>query len=431
MSPTDPALRDGPLTLDRRRLLTGLGTATVASLAGCPDDSTSDGGRALSTRDGVLYVDNEPFIPTGMYFWPDVLYPSGDNPFEAIASYGLTAVTAPYRYVRLDDERVTGQPDVDELRVEAERLELYYFLESPPPSELEGKSDHELKSLFRSLTDRVAGSRYFLGWAFDEPAWRGIGLDLIDRATDAIRTHSVEQLIYFIYAPVDERWSDSDWPNMERYSAKADIIGHTFYPVESGLPWEGYIGRSRLEDYGWYTDRLRSWVDADTPIWLHQQGHRVGDLEDPPTDEGRRPNQTETRFMTFQGLVHGASGIFYFPGSKLGGAIPFDAPVWDQYIREAAKEVRALQDVFLTDESAETVTTSSDAVATLAGHDNGDTVILAVYETDGQSESVGFDLSEKRDGTFSVRGEDRSVSVEKGTFEDDFDGYEVTIYVEE
>lgn len=414
----------------RRRLLTGLGAATAGSLAGCLDDSADDDGRTLATRNGLLYVDDEPFVPTGAYYWPDVSHPSGGNPFEDLASYGLNAVTAPYRYVRLDDERVPGQPDVDQLREDANRLGLYYFLESPPPSELEGRSDRELESLFGALIDRVAGSPYFLGWAFDEPAWRGIDLALIRRATAAIRAHPLEQVIYFVYAPVDERWSDPDWPDMTRYSAEADVVGHTFYPVDPGLPWEGYIGRSRLEDYGWYTDRIRSWVDADTPVWLHQQGHRVGDLEDPPTDEGRRPDRTETRFMSFQALVHGASGVFYFPGSKLGGAIPFDAPVWDQHIRETAADVRALRDVLASTGEAQTVTAASPAVATLAGRSDGRTVVLAVRETDGGPERVRFDLSETREGRFRVRGESRTVAVEEGSFSDVFDRYEVTVYVE-
>lgn len=277
----------------------------------------------------------------------------------------------------------------------------------------------------------MAGSPYFLGWTFDEPVWRGIDLSLIRRAVAAIRAHPVEQVVYFVYAPVDGRWSDPDWPDMTAYSAEADVVGHTFYPVDPGLPWEGYVERSRLEDYGWYTDRVRSWADADAPVWPHQQGHRVGDLADPPTEEGRRPDRAETRFMSFQALVHGASGVFYFPGSKLGGAIPFDAPVWDRYVRETGADVRAMGDVLASRGSAQSVTASSPDVRTLVGRRDGKTVILAVREAGGAPESVCVTLSETREGRFRVWGEGRSVAVENGVFRDDFDRYDVSVYVEE
>jgi hypothetical protein len=254
----------------------------------------------------------------------------------------------------------------------------------------------------------------------------------MERVSAAIRQLPAEQLIWINFAPVDDRWNDPDWPDMDSYAKLGDIVGFDFYPVKMGLPWVGYITKSRLEDFGWYTDQARSWVYSETPVWMIQQGYKRGDLgELSPLEDSRRPDSIETRFMTFQAIVHGASGIFYFPGSRLGGTIPFDDPTWDVYIRNTAATVQDLTSSITSPEEPETVTVSSSDISTIIRRQNGKTVIIAINEKNLPSATVTFSLSETDIGQFKVYGENRSVSVVDDSFSDNFDQYGVHIYVQE
>jgi hypothetical protein len=380
-------------------------------------------------REGVLYVGGQPVIPTGVYFWPDVSAVIGRNPFEDVASYGFDLLVAYYEYVR-PDRTITNQPDVYTLRAECERLAIDCFVGAPGPEDLAGRSDAELEALFAATTDALAGSPHFLGWMFDEPIWIGIDLALMERAAAAIRRHPARPLVWINFAPVDTRWEDPDWPDMARYAGLADVVSFDFYPVATGLPWPGFISKSQLEDFGWYVERLRGWVGPEKPIWAIQQGHRVGDLDWPPRPTGRRPDAVETRFMSLQALVYGATGLVYFPGSRLGHAIPFHAPAWDVAIRDSAEAVRALRPWLASPERPQAIATSHPELRAAAWQHRGRTLVIAVREGGGPPLEAEILLGRMRRGSFRVQGEGRLVHVSRGHLADAFPGYAARVYVE-
>jgi len=399
-----------------------LAALAILGLGGCEDQRTP-----TRTPTNVLYVNGQPLMPTGVYFWPDISKPTGRNPFEDIAAYGFDTLVAYYEYVR-PDRTVQNQPDIHELRRECDRLGINYFIDAPRRADLADKSDEQLEALFAATTDAVSDSPHFVGWMFDEPVWNGIDLDLMRRAATAVRAHPARPLVWINFAPVDQRWDTPGWPDMQAYANIGDIVGFDFYPVETGLPWEGYISKSRIEDFAWFVDVMRNWVGSSKPIWMIQQGYRPGDLESPPTDDGRRPNRTETRFMSFDALVHGATGIFYFSGSLLRDAIPADDPTWDVYIRETAAALRGLRDAVVSTEPPETVSVSSSEVRTLARRHHGRTVLVAVRETAGEATDVTIALGKTLTGQLVVEGENRSVAILDGSFSDRFEPYAVHIY---
>ncbi|MFQ6675186.1 MAG: hypothetical protein ACE5LH_02450 [Fidelibacterota bacterium] len=405
--------------------------AAALALAGCQGPRDEGQVKTVHSEDGSLFVNGAPLIPTGVYFWPDISFPTGRNPFEDIAQYGLNALVAYYEYVR-PDRTITNQPDIYELRRQCDRLGIYYFVGAPIDSTLAEKPDTDLEALFAATTDAVDDSPHFLGWIVDEPAWNGIDIALMNRLATAIRRHPSRPQVWINFAPVDARWETPGWPDMTTYARIGDITGFDFYPVGMGLPWTGTITRSKPEDFGWYVDTGRSWVAPDTPVWMIQQGYQRGDLgEKEPLEDSRRPDSLETRFMTFQALVHGASGIFYFPGSRLGGTIPFDDPTWDRYIRSTAAAVQSLTPTLASRESAEEVTSSSADVHLLVRRLEGKTVILAVKESRQDPAPVTFTLSETVSASFEVVGEDRKVHAEEGVFTDSFGPYAVHIYRQE
>jgi len=407
------------------RRLSALGLLLALLAPAAPEQCTPP---RVEGRHGVLFVDGRAIVPAGVYFWPDVSKPSGRNPFEDVARYGLDTLVAYYEYVR-PDRTVTNQPDIHEMRAECERLRLHCFVGAPGPADLAGRSDAELEALFAATTDAFAGSPAVLGWLFDEPIWNGIDLELMTRVVAAIRRHPARPVIHFLYAPVDVLWDSPGWPDMVAYSALADVVGFDFYPVETGMPWVGYISKSRLEDFGWYVDRVREWVGPHKPVWATQQGYRTGDLDWPPTARGRRPDARETRFMTFQALAHGASGLLYFTGSRLGHAIPFDDPTWDQHIRAAAADLRLLRP-FLAAWSRPRVSSSAGSVRVFARRHRDRRLVIAVREQDGPPVEARIAIAGRPRARFRVLGEERSLELHGGAFTDRFEGYGVHVYVE-
>lgn len=148
--------------------------------------------------------------------------------------------------MRLDRTAATP-PDVHTLRASCERLGIHNFVGAPEAEDRAGRTDAEIEARFAATTDALAGSPSFLGWMFDEPVWRGVDLPLLERSVEAIRRHPARPLVWINMAPVDARWDDPDGPAMARYAGLADVLGFDFDPVATGLPWPGFISKSRLE----------------------------------------------------------------------------------------------------------------------------------------------------------------------------------------
>jgi hypothetical protein len=399
----------------------------IILMISCQNSDSSNHYKISGFQNGILFINDQPFIPTGVYFWPDISAPTGWDPFEDVARYGLNALVAYYEYVKPDRE-ITNQPSIQELREGCERLVIYYFIGAPNGDVLENKSDAELQALFAATSREVLDSPYFLGWMFDEPILNGMDLSLMERTVAAIRQYLGEQLIWLNFAPLDARWSDPQWPDMATYAQLGDIVGFDFYPVDMDLPWPGYISKSRIEDFGWYVDQAVNWVSVETPVWMIQQGWRKGDLQEPPTTSGRRPDSVETRFMSYQALVHGATGLFYFTGSRLGGAIPFGDPTWDVYIRETVAAIQSLTPVLASFDPVETITASSSSIRVLTRKRAGKTTLIAVRESDGEPLTVKFQVPDSRITTLNVVGEERQIQVIDHSFSDQFDRYDVHVY---
>jgi hypothetical protein len=78
-------------------------------------------------------------------------------------------------------------------------------------------------------------------------------------------------------------------------------------------------------------------------IWMVLQGFGWRDLSeegksDPDPRKGRRPSFSETRFMAYDAIVHGANAILYW-GTH---SIEKESPLWRDLMK-VAREIRALE----------------------------------------------------------------------------------------
>lgn len=76
----------------------------VLLATGCQSPGDESLPKKIHTENGVLFVNDTPFIPAGVYFWPDISSPTGRNPFEDITQYGLNALVAYYEAEKTDGD---------------------------------------------------------------------------------------------------------------------------------------------------------------------------------------------------------------------------------------------------------------------------------------------------------------------------------------
>ena len=162
-------------------------------------------------------------------------------------------------------------------------------------------------------------------------------IEAIARGCHVVRQSDPEHIIWQNHAPRNSVMS------LRKYNQAVDAAGCDIYPV----PFSPTSGHSDLKDtnlssVGAYTDRMREAAPGKS-IWMVLQGFGWRGLSesgknDPDPRKGRRPDLSETRFMAYDAIVHGANAILYW-GTH---SIEKDSVLWRD-IMKVAGELRALE----------------------------------------------------------------------------------------
>jgi len=212
-------------------------------------------------------------------------------------------------------------------------------------SMLRKADDYDERGLWKQAEEIYDTLWEKLGVKNPHPDWKmsqcpGRADELIDeiiRGCRAVRQLDADHIIWQNHAPRNSVGS------MRKYNEAVDAAGCDIYPV----PFSPTSGHSDLKDtnlssVGAYTDRMRQAAPGKS-IWMVLQGFGWRDLSDegkidPDRGKGRRPNLTETRFMAYDAVVHGANAILYW-GTH---SIEKESPLWRDLMK-TAKELRALE----------------------------------------------------------------------------------------
>jgi hypothetical protein len=175
--------------------------------------------------------------------------------------------------------------------------------------------------------------------------------------------------------------------------------------------------------------RLRQWSRDEKIVWFITEAAHIQNPE-------RMATPHQMRFEIWSSIIHGARGIIYFchqwkPTRDF--AAPLNNPVTRQAITSINRQIAELAPILnspSSDHNGVTVVSSNDdtQIATTKKHD--DEVVFVFAAAMGDSETTAsFKLGESQDATMAtVLGEDRTIEVERGRFQDNFKGYDVHIY---
>lgn len=200
---------------------------------------------------------------------------------------------------------------------------------------------------------------------------------------------------------------------------KADILSYDIYPVGSTTPQV----KGRLEYVARGVTNLLKRASNEQSVWMA--------LETTALDPIRRPTASEVRAEVWMALIHGATGIFYFvhefkPDFREDAI--FRYPDIVEEVTKTNQLIKSLTPVLKGPSVPGTVSVSSHIpIATMVKVYKDTTYIFAVSMQNSPS-IARFALDDVHHGATRVIGEDRSIAISKGSFEDQFEGYGVHLY---
>lgn len=234
-----------------------------------------------------MYLDGKPFFP--IMTWRN----RGPLPFEEsyprFVELGFNLIECPIS--NLDIADAAGLYALAELPAKV------FAVRTP---EEEQKYLADFKKRYGRLVEHPAVVGYF---SVDEPTWRGdpiapyaAGYRFIRDRFDAWRP------VYINEAP------RGSVESLRPVADACDIYGVDIYPVPSPNP-HSELDDKTVTSVGKYTDICRDVTRNRKPVWMCLQGFAWGTLTG--TKE-IYPTYEESRFMAFDAIAHGATGLVYW-----------------------------------------------------------------------------------------------------------------------
>jgi len=276
-------------------------------------------------RDLRLVVHGRRFFPVGIYETPLT-----DVALEELKQAGFNTVrltVAPPSVLR---------PALDRLHAAGMMawIALGHLIEIRDP---DSDKAARLRRLVTALRDHPA----LLVWeSVDEPAWGKRNPDELLDGYRIVRRLDPDHPVWMNHAPRNRI------PTLARFNLAADITGCDIYPVpepqtQSDLP------NKTLSVIGDEADKNRAAVGDRKPIFMVLQGFAWGRLQH---RKGVYPTLAQQRFMAWDAVLHGASGILYW-GTPW---TPKPSQAWAD-VKTIAHELHTMTPVLLADQAPERI----------------------------------------------------------------------------
>ena len=346
-------------------------------------------------EDNVLLVNGDPFFAIGLWHCP-----VAERALHQVSSAGFNLIRGSLTRASLDlfarlDLKMMGTvspeaPDSDAARTaweETTRAKLAEFRDHP------------------------ALLGYYL---VDEPLWCGRPLQPIIDSYQFHRRLDPYRPIWINMAP---RGTVAD---LAKYNRACDITGVDIYPVPEGGS-HSEMDDKTLSSVGKYTVKMRESVEDRKPVWMTLQGFAWKHLSERKAADAIYPDWTQSRFMAYNAVMHGATGIMYWGTHYIA-----EPEFWDTLCRTAG-ELRDMSRVFVSPTAQpSSVRTDTAQIALLHKRCGSNHYLIAANEGETGREAT-FSLPFGVDKLY-VLFEQRSVAVKAGSFSDRFAPKDVHVY---
>jgi hypothetical protein len=264
----------------------------------------------------------------------------------------------------------------------------------------------------REIMPHPALAGYFI---IDEPAWRGVPAKPLIEAYNLVRSIDPIHPILLNEAPRGK--IDS----LREYASACDLYGVDIYPVPAPNSHSGMKDKM-MTCVGRYTDKCRQVVWDRKPVWMTLQGCSWRAITRKPRPF-RYPNHQENRFMAYNAIVHGSTGLFWW-GINCGNEN------WEfvENLGRTIKELRALSPVLVSKTIAKSGLKSSCSELAILHKIHKDKNYYIVVNESGKK--LNADLKGPGGYSLKVLFEKRRISRKNNTFYDSFEPYSVHVYTD-
>jgi hypothetical protein len=139
------------------------------------------------------------------------------------------------------------------------------------------------------------------------------------------------------------------------------------------------------------------------------------------------PTWTQTRFMAYDAIIHGARGLVYFDNYCEPANITIDSEAWND-LKDIAAEIHSLSNALTSYASFRTVATGNANIETLLMEYGGNLYLLAANTGNSSTGNVTFTLSGLPLSSTLEFFENRSITINSNQFTDQFTAYQVHVY---
>ena len=234
-----------------------------------------------------MYLDGKPFFP--IMTWRNRGPLPIEESYPRFVELGFNIIECPIR--NLEAAYAAGLYALPEMPAQVFRIRT--------PEETQ-KYLAEFKKKYGWLVEHPAVVGYF---SVDEPTWRGDPIEPYAAGYRFLRDEfDAWRPVYINEAP------RGTVESLRPVANACDIYGVDIYPVPSPNP-HSELDDKTVTSVGKYTDICRDVTRDRKPVWMCLQGFAWGTLT------GTReiyPTYEESRFMAFDAIAHGATGLVYW-----------------------------------------------------------------------------------------------------------------------
>ena len=233
-----------------------------------------------------------------------------------------------------------------------------------------GRSEADLNDHVLRTMRNAKNLPNFLGWMNDEDAWRGISVAYSKKAYEAFYANSPGYINWVNQAPR----GTVDY--LRRYVRYSDVTGADVYPIPAKTK-HSEKPRENIACLGDYADDFMEAGDFSKPVWMILQAWSWGGKKGSP--DKPFPTYDELRFMFYNSISHGATGIAWFDNHHLDPMNPVMV-----HLGNINHEFHAIEKFILDGTKSNTceLTGKSEGIRILERSLNGERLLIITNEND-------------------------------------------------
>ena len=299
---------------------------TLGLFSACVNNDNATDIKYSCSEDGMLQIDGTRVFIIGSYHLPKT-----DSPFRELKDNG-------YNYVKVSPSKT----DLDS----AYSYGLYTWINVGSIKENKNEDIVRITKLVKNFNQHES----LLFWEMeDEPAFSWNSAEARIKPEPLFETYKLIKQIDPYHLVITNHGPVNLISTLQKYNITTDVVTCDVYPVipygikptfaiyPDGL--QGDLLNPYISQVGEYVDKMKKVVNDSKPVLMVLQGFSWEMLKSEESQDPSKilyPKYKESRFMAYNAIVHGATGIIYW-GTKY-------TPQPSQFISDLNKVTRELSE---------------------------------------------------------------------------------------